>query len=800
MNEADTRYHLIDPILRAKGYVSRDHITLETILTPPPVEPSGAKGRRRKGPGRTDYLLCVQVGGMPRPLPVAVLEAKKEGEDPLKGMQQAKGYADCQRFDVKYVFSTNGHKYGEFDFVTSLQGGPFLFADFLPHLDLTARYAKDTGIDMARPEAAMLFQSDSPAWSLSRYYQDAAIRAAIEKILLDGQAGKPPRVLLTLATGAGKTVIATNLLWRLSQAGQLPKPALFLCDRDELREQAYTKLKAAFGDNARIVRTENGGNAAQNARIHVATYQTLGLDDHEGFASFLTDHYGEDAFSVIIMDECHRSAWGRWSEVLRRNPNATHIGLTATPRKLEESKHASPEDQEITANNRKYFGEPVYEYTLIQAQEDGYLAACEIVRRKASIDNATFTKAEVLKAGVRDIKTGQLLLESDLAKDEYTGKDFDDELFIELRTPRMCEDLFQLLCQNGGPEQKVIIFCTREIHSDRVAQHMNNVYVRWCKEQGQTPKDHYAFKCMGGANNGSDMIEPMRGSGERAFIACTVDLLEAGVDIERLNAVVFFRYLQSPIKFYQMVGRGTRIHEETQKYKFWLYDYTDVTQLFGTDFITKPPGPGGGDRGGGGEDPGGGDQGDGPAVAEIGGQSVIVNAQGRFILVNRDGRDTPIPVDEYRREVIERVVSEANNLDEFRALWIEQQKRRQLIDHLLSDNFSPEVIREIDQMGEFDLYDFFGRHGYHALALKRAERGALFISHHQPWFDRMNPKAAIVLKGLGHQFAQGGTDALETTTLWEVPEIKLAGGLDALRPLGKPVQVMHEAKARLFGA
>ncbi|EKF9135274.1 DEAD/DEAH box helicase family protein [Vibrio cholerae] len=800
MNEADTRYHLIDPVLRDKGYVSKDRITLETILTPPPVEPTGAKGRRRKSPGRTDYLLCVKVGDMPKALPVAVLEAKKESEDPLKGMQQAKGYADCERFDVKYVFSTNGHRYGEFDCITSLQSGPFPFEDFPPHADLTARYANDIGINLSQPAAAMLFQADSPAWSLSRYYQDAAIRAAFEKILLDQQAGIAPRVLLTLATGAGKTIIATNLLWRMSQAGQLPKPALFLCDRDELREQAYTKLKAAFGDNARLVRTEKGSNAAANARIHIATYQTLGLDDEDGFASFLSEHYGEDAFSVIIIDECHRSAWGRWSEVLKRNPNAIHIGLTATPRKLEESKHASAEDQEITANNRKYFGEPVYEYTLIQAQEDGYLAACEIVKRKASIDNATFTKEDILKAGVKDIKTGLPLTEDDLTKNEYTGKDFDDELFIELRTPKMCADLFKLLCENGGPEQKVIIFCTREIHADRVAQHMNNLYVRWCKEQGQAPKDHYAFKCMGGPNNGSDMIEPMRGSGERAFIACTVDLLEAGVDIERLNAVVFFRYLQSPIKFYQMVGRGTRIHEETQKYKFWLYDYTDVTQLFGTDFITKPQRSGSGSKGGGnnvGDGEGGGD--DGPAVAEIGGQSVIINPQGRFILSRRDGRDTPIPVDEYRREVMQRVVSEAHNLDDFRALWIETQKRRQLIDHLLGDNFSPEVIREIDQMNDFDLYDFFGHHGYHARALKRPERGEHFISHNQSWFDGMDSKAAIVLKGLGHQFAQGGTDALESPSLWEVPEIKLAGGLNALRGVGAPVQVMHEAKARLFG-
>ena len=173
--------------------------------------------------------------------------------------------------------------------------------------------------------------------------------------------------------------------------------------------------------------------------------------------------------------------------------------LTATPRKLHESEQATAEDKEITANNYRYFGEPVYEYTLIQAQEDGYLAACEIVKRKASIDNRVFTKEEILKAGAKDIRTGKPLTEADLVKEEYTGKDFDDELFIELRTPAMCEDLFQLLCQNGGPEQKVIIFCTREIHADRVAQHMNNLYTRWCKEQGQTPKDHYAFKCMGGA-------------------------------------------------------------------------------------------------------------------------------------------------------------------------------------------------------------------------------------------------------------------------------------------------------------
>lgn len=814
-NEEETRFHLIDPVLRSKGYDDPQRIRLET---PAPVEPTGPKGRRRHGAGRTDYLLCVQVGDMPRCLPVAVLEAKREKEDPLKGMQQAKGYADCARFDVQYVFASNGHLYGDFDKPSGLQTGPHPLAQFPPHADLCARYARDKGIDLTSPEAALLFQPDSPAWAQTRYYQDAAIRAAFEKIILERQAGRDPRVLLTLATGAGKTVIATNLLWRMSQAGMLPKPALFLCDRDELREQAYTKLKAAFGGNARIVQTERGKNAAANARIHVATYQTLGIDgpddeNGDGDASFLSEHYGEDAFSVIVIDECHRSAWGKWSQVLTRNPNAIHIGLTATPRKLQPPRRekqskdtaaAIAEDDAITAHNVKYFGEPVYEYTLAQAQDDGYLAACEIVKRKPDIDARVYTREDLLKAGVRDIKTGKPLTEDDLTRAEYTGKDFDDELFIDLRTPAMCDDLFRLLCEHGGPEQKVIIFCTRDLHADRVVQHMNNLYADWCRQNGKERKDDYAFKCT--ASGGGDKIEIMRGSGERAFIACTVDLLEAGVDIERLNAVVFFRYLQSAIKFYQMVGRGTRIHEETRKYKFWLYDYTGVTDLFGTEFITAAPRSGGGGRGGDSGDDDGGD-GDGgaypptpvPGIHLGEGERVVVTAKGRFILANRDGRATPIPVEEYRREVIQRVLSEAHSLDEFRALWIEAPKRRQLIDHLLGEHLSPEVIRDVDQMGEFDLYDFFGKHGYHARALRRFDRGAHYVSANAAWFAGMDAKPAIVLRGLGTQFAQGGTEALESNALWDVPEIAQAGGIKALHALGRPVEVMQDAKMRLFG-
>jgi type I restriction enzyme R subunit len=802
-NEAETRFWLIDPVLRGKGFDAHWKLKLET---PAPVEPTGNKGRRRVGAGRTDYLLCVQAAGMPKPLPVGVIEAKAETADPLKGMQQAKGYADCTRFAVRYVFATNGHRYGEFDKVQQLPSGPHPFPDFPTHDALTARYAKDTGVDINAPEAAMLFMADSAAFNKPRYYQDAAIRAAFEKILRCEQAKEAARVLLSLATGAGKTVIAANLLWRLHEAGRLTKPSLFLCDRDALREQAWEKLTKAFPKGSvRIVETDHGNNAAQNAKIHIATYQTLGLDDaDEGYASFLTRHYPPNSFSFIILDECHRSAWGRWSEVLKRNPDAVHIGLTATPRQLRESKNQTPDDANISANNLAYFGEPVYEYTLIQAQEDGYLAACEIVKLKPSIDWKTFTRNDILALKPIDARTGKYILPEDL-KTQYTANNFDHNLVLPERIAAMCADLFARLCEHGGPEQKVIIFCTRDLHADRVALQMQRLYAAWCKEKGQTPKDHYAFKCT--AEGGAELIGPMRGSSERCFIACTVDLLATGVDIERLNAVVFFRYIESSISFYQMVGRGTRIDEPTQKYKFWLYDYTGVTDLFGTDFITaaaKPrvKKPGGDEEGGDGGDTGG--PGEPLPLPEIvGGMPVTITPQGRYILQRRevDGamRDVAIPVDEYRAEMIARVLREAATLPELRNLWVETQKRRALINHLLGEHYSPDTVRELVGLGECDHFDLFAHYGYREKALKRPEREAAYLSAHEAWFVSGGPKGAVVLRGIGHQFGAGGTEALESEMLWEVPEFKRVGGLDALRSLGRPVDVMREAKTRLFG-
>jgi type I restriction enzyme R subunit len=409
------------------------------------------------------------------------------------------------------------------------------------------------------------------------------------------------------------------------------------------------------------------------------------------------------------------------------------------------------------------------------------------------VDWQTFTREEVIAAKPIDARTGKDIAEDDI-KAQYTAQRFDHDLILPERIAAMCDDLFQRLCQHGGPEQKVIIFCTRDLHADRVQQRMQALYAQWCKANGQTPKDHYAFKCT--AEGGVDLIVPMRGSGERCFIACTVDLLATGADIERLNAVVFFRYLESPITFYQMVGRGTRIHEETQKYKFWLYDYTGVTALFGTDTISKPTKPRPDKPGGDGD----GDNDDPPPLPEIvGGEKVTITPQGRYILQRRDGRDVPIPVEEYRQEMVARVLREAATIHDFRGLWVETQKRRGLIDQLLGAHYSPDTVRELMNMGECDHFDLFAHLGYREKALKRHEREGAYLEQQAPWFASVDAKAAIVLQGIGRQFGAGGTDALESAKLWNVPEIRKAGGFTALKAMGKPAEVILEAKVRLFG-
>ncbi|HOC38882.1 MAG TPA: DEAD/DEAH box helicase family protein [Thermodesulfobacteriota bacterium] len=764
LNEADTRAKLIDPAIHKRGWTEDLIRREETAGT---VEIVGGKARRRSR-GRIDYVLRVKVNVNTQPIALALIEAKKESLPAGYGLDQAKGYSECKRLNVKFVFSSNGHQFVEFDCFTGLTSSPRPIAEFPSPTELRLRYERNMGFTLESPVARPLLQPYSGGEGTRRYYQDAAIRAVMEKIARCETANQPKRALLSLATGAGKTFIAVNLLKRISDAGQLTR-ALFVCDRDELRTQALKAFQNVFGaDAAEVFRKSDGTNNAKNARIHIATYQTLGVENDNGDATFLTTFYPENHFTHIVIDECHRSAWGKWSQVLTRNRSAVQVGLTATPRKLAENLKRQLEgaetdspnpmllaaaseggdsplqlivypprygissevlsDAEVTANNYAYFGEPVYEYDMAQAIEDGYLAACEIQKGGVNLDDTGITKAEIIARNPVDAITG-LPITAEQIEELYRKTQYEDRILLPDRVLAMCSDLFGYLLESGGAEQKTIIFCARDRHADDVAVCMNNLYARWCTENGKERVEYYAFKCTA-ASSGNDQLPDLRASSRSHFIATTVDLLTTGVDVPCVRNIVFFKYLKSPISFYQMVGRGTRIDSPTGKLMFRVYDYTDATRLFGEDFITTPTRPGGGTE----QPP---PQPPEPTIS-VEGFEVHITDAGRFIVADVDGKAMPVPVEEYKMRLASRLIQEVSTLEEFRNRWIDPPSRQELIDSLVTSGYSPAVVRMVDEKQAYDLYDVLAELGWGMSPHTRHDRTLAFTYKHEDWMKSLS--------------------------------------------------------------
>lgn len=788
LNEADTRAKLIDPVIHKRGWTEDLIRREETAGT---VEIINGKARRRAR-GKIDYVLRVKVNVDTQLVAMALIEAKKESLPPGHGLDQAKGYAECRRHNVQFIFSSNGHLFVEFDCFTGLTAAPRLIAEFPTPADLRVRYEQGMGFTLDSPAARPLLQPYAGGEGARRYYQDAAIRAVMEKVARCDVSKQPKRALLSLATGAGKTFIAVNLLKRISDAGQLTR-ALFVCDRDELRTQALKAFQNVFGtDAAEVYRKSDGTNNAKNARIHIATYQTLGVENDDGDDTFLTTFYPADYFTHIVIDECHRSAWGKWSQVLTRNRSAVQVGLTATPRQLE-CKEETPEcrqDAEITANNIAYFGEPAYEYDICQAIEDGYLAACEIQKGRVNLDDTGITKEQIIARNPIDAITG-LPVTAEQIEDLYQRTQYEDRILLPDRVLVMCRDLFRYLIETGGPEQKTIIFCARDRHADDVAVCLNNLYAAWCTDNGKQRLEYYAFKCTA-ASSGNDQLPDLRASSRSHFIATTVDLLTTGVDVPCVRNIVFFKYIKSPISFYQMVGRGTRIDAPTGKLMFRVYDYTDATRLFGEDFITDPPGTGGGGTSPPPPPP--------EPTISVEGFDVHITDAGRFIVTDVDGKAMPVPVEEYKARLAARLVQEVHTLDDFRGRWIDPPTRQELIDALVTSGYSPTVVRMVDDRQEYDLYDVLAELGWGMNPRTRHDRTLAFTYKNEDWLNTLSERAAATIRAIASQFERGGTEGLENPQIWQTPEVKLAGGLSALQVIGNPRDLLVETKTRMFAA
>ena len=238
-------------------------------------------------------------------MPLAIIEAKREGLPATHGLQQGKGYRGGAPHHVPFVFSSNGHLFVEYEEESGAVSDDQSLSEFPTPEELVARYLAQRNLPADAPSLALLAQPYFQGRDHLRYYQDAAIRAASEQILLQKRAGLQPRVLLNLATGAGKTRIAATMLRKLMDAG-LAHKALFLCDRTELRDNGMGDFQAAFGNAAAEVST---AQPQKNAKVLIATYQTLDQKEAGGTTAFFEKTYPPGFFDVVIIDECHRSAW-----------------------------------------------------------------------------------------------------------------------------------------------------------------------------------------------------------------------------------------------------------------------------------------------------------------------------------------------------------------------------------------------------------------------------------------------------------------------------------------------------------
>ena len=543
LNEADTRVKLIDPMLHAcgwsEGMIVREPITRGRIIN---------DGGDRLPPLRPDYVLYFPDRSS---VVVAVVEAKAEAESHLAGMQQAKEY--MRRLGVPFAYSTNGHKFEEYDDFTKTQTtlDRFPSPEELWRKSVEGKGLADVVVEEDNPLLYPYFPfPDKPI----RYYQEVAVRNAIEAISRSQR-----KALLTMATGSGKTYVAFQIAWKLYKTRKIRR-ILYLVDRIFLRRQAFDAFYPFGNAREELVGAEE---IKFHKDIYFATYQTL-YSEKDGKRVY--EFFDPNFFDMVVIDECHRSGWKRWHDILRYFSSAIHLGMTATPKR----------DDNI--DTYAYFGEPVYDYPMRKGIEDGYLAPCEIVRAFTNIDKAGILSiTEAISYGAKIEVPEDVEL-----KEFYMVEQFEREITLPDRTKKICEHLAKLL-ESTGPSAKTAVFCVSQNHAAEVAKELNNCF---------GPKfrvDNYAVRVVADEPYAHAVLNEFRDS-EKQFpvVTTTVDLLSTGVDIPPIKNIVFLKPIGSKVVFHQIIGRGSRIDENVKKFTFRIIDYTNATRLFDEWDLPKP--------------------------------------------------------------------------------------------------------------------------------------------------------------------------------------------------------------------
>jgi len=775
MSEQDIRSKFITPAIVEGGWDLLTQIREEVTFTQGKVIVRGklvSRGKKK----RADYILYYK----PK-IPIAVIEAKDNKHTVGSGMQQALEYGAM--LDVPFVYSSNGDAFLEHDRTksTGKTENEIPLESFPSPDDLWQRYRTFKGIDDKVNTVINQEYHDDGSGKAPRYYQQIAINRTIEAI-----AKGENRILLVMATGTGKTYTAFQIIWRLWKS-KTKKRILFLADRNILVDQTRVNDFKPFGPAMTKISKRQVNKSYE---IYLSLYQAVtGTEEEKN----IYKQFSPEFFDLVIIDECHRGsadAESAWREILNYFSSATHIGLTATPK---ETRHVS---------NIHYFGNPLYTYSLKQGIEDGFLAPYKVVRIDFDKDLTGWRPEE----GKVD-KYGY-----EIEDRIYNQKDFDKNLVLEKRTELSAKKVSEFLKATDRYD-KTIIFCQDIDHAERMRQALVNENPDLVKKDRR-----YVMRITGDSTEGKNELYNFTDPESRhPVIATTSKLMSTGVDSQTAKLIVLDQNIQSMVEFKQIIGRGTRINEDFNKYYFTIMDFKKATELFADpDFDGDPvqiyePGPD-----------------DTPVPPD----DVVIDVDGEEtpididvgIIIDPEGGETPrkyyvhdVPVyvvservqyygkdgkliteslRDYTRNTVKK---EFTSLDDFLRRWDSASKKQAIIQELeeLGVLFEPLA----DEVGkDFGPFDLICHVAYGQPPLTRKERAENVKKRN--YFAKYEEKARLVLASLLDKYADEGVENMEDINVLKLQPINQHGTpIEIIKSFGgkdKYFEALKELEGQIY--
>lgn len=782
LSERDICTKFITPAIQQAGW-QQHQFREEVNLTAGRVMVRGKLAARIKnpdakgGPKRADYVLYASAN-----VPLAVIEAKQNKYSVGHGMQQALVYAEM--LDAPFAISSNGDGFLLHDRtgLTNPTERELSLDQFPQRDDLWSLYQQWKAL--ANPEAVKLIEQayyTDASGKEPRYYQKVAINRAIEAVAKGQQ-----RILLVMATGTGKTYTAFQIIWRLWKAKKKNR-ILFLADRNILIDQTMQQDFAPFGE---VMHKITNREVKKNYEIYLALYQAVtGQEEWKQ----IYRQFPSDFFDLVVVDECHRGSAtedSTWREVLDYFRGATHLGLTATPKeKTRLDKERQVRVIEEPEFNYKYFGEPIYAYSLKQGIEDGFLAPYKVIRIVTDADALGYTPEK----GKVD-KHGQAIEQR-----QYNTKDFDRNLVLDKRTEYVARRVWEYL-KATDPMAKTIIFCDDQDHAERMRQALVKIIPAAASNR------RYVMRITGDDSEGKAQLSYFIDNDEPyPVIATTSKLLTTGVDAKTCKLIVLDQNINSMTEFKQIVGRGTRIREDYNKLYFTIMDFKGATRLFADpDFDGEPvviyepnpdesvvppetlePPPAGGTA----EPPsppyapepaGGGAGGEGRTKYYVDDIDVRTAAE-RTQYLDADGK---LRSEEYRillkDEIAKSLRAQFGSLTEFLRRWSQTERKQAIVDELRAQGIPIEVLQQaVPNSTNFDVFDLVAHIAFDQKPLTRKERANAVKKRN--YFGKYGDQARAVLEALLEKYADHGITDIEDPKVLELPPFDQYGTKTQIR-------------------